>query len=683
VVKGVGPRTEAVLGQMGLVTVRDLLFHAPVRYEDRRHVVAVSDLAEGETAVILATVAHARSGRTRSRIALVEARLEDETGSVRAVWFRQPWLARILQPGVRAFFRGKLTVKGSKRFLSSPEVEVVPGEGDRDPERFGTLVPVYPLATVMGGGRLRALIGAAVERFAHDVPEILGERDRERYEAGGVSQALLALHRPESPEAAAGARRRLALEEAYGLQAALLLLRRALARRRTPLDPIPQRVRARILAALPFILTPGQERAVEEILADLRRPAPMHRLLQGDVGCGKTAVAASVALAVAAGGEQSAFLAPTEILAWQHARSLQGLLDRFSPGQEVALLTGSTRARERKSILAGIKEGRHPILVGTHALLSPEVRFAGLRLLVVDEQQRFGVRQRLEARPEGRSVDVLVMTATPIPRSLALTLFADLDHTIIPDRPAGTGRVLTRRVPRSKIAALLRFLGKRIEQGERAYVVCPLVEESEVLDLRAAVETAKKLGEGPLGGHGIGLLHGRLDDAEKREVLESFRRGDVKILVSTLVVEVGVDVQEATVMVVLDADRFGLAQLHQLRGRVGRGSRPGYCFLLPTPGGDGKERLAVLESCSDGFRIAEEDLRLRGVGSLLGLAQHGLCDLQFVDPIRDIEMVAEVRRSVTRRLEEDPRLQAKENRGLRDTVLAILRKGGLDYLRVG
>lgn len=687
--RGVGPALQERLANIGIRVVRDLLFHFPLRYEDRRVPTLLASLvhAEEKKCTVIATVLSVRSRRVPGRGVLVDARVEDESGRGEVLWFRQPYVAQSLKAGDRVYFYGTWkegTRRGSLAQATNPEFErIVEG---RSPKAFGGLVPHYPRSQELGRGRLRSLVADAVRIYGSVVPEILLAEERERERLPTMAEALGFVHRPRDWEEVERGRRRLAVEEVYPLQTALVLLRAAsTGSRRRPLSVAPE-TRAQIESLFPFELTSGQKKCVEEILEDLEKSWPMNRLLQGDVGSGKTAVAACAIFAVVREGGQVALMVPSELLAHQHWELLRSWLPRSSAsgGEErVGLLTGNVRGGKRRELASGVASGEIAVVVGTQALLSADLAYRDLRLVVIDEQHRFGVGQRLRLRPDGETVDTLVLSATPIPRSLALTLFGDLDHSKIEGRPPGRSPVKTRSVTRDQIVPMLQFIRERVSEGERAFFICPLVSDGEGSELQAAESLRDRLARGAFRDRTVGVVHGRQSDEEKQRVFEEFRRGGIEVLVATVVVEVGVDVPEATVMVILNAERFGLAQLHQLRGRVGRGEKPGYCFLLSSEGEEDEARLQVLVTSQDGFRIAEEDLRIRGTGSFSGMRQHGWCEFRVLDPIKEGKLIREVRGWAQTRIENDPRLARRANHDLRVQVLDLARRGGLDLVRIG
>jgi ATP-dependent DNA helicase RecG len=670
VLRGVGDRRAASLSELGITSVLDLLTHYPRRYLDRTRQAAVAELGVGEEALILARVQGVHQRRTRQRRPLVELDVDDGTGLLRVVFFNQAWRARQLPVGTQAVFFGKLDTYRGRRQVTNPVVDLV---GDRT----GRIIAVYPSSEKAGVSSwdLAQWVEEALERagcFADPVPvEALGPLD-----LMARADAFRAIHRPDSLDEQRRGRRRLAFDELLRLQLEVGMRRRAVERearaiRHVTAGPDGTSLVASFVADLPFELTGAQRRAVAEISADLAGPRPMHRLLQGDVGSGKTVVAAATLLVAVQGGHQGALMAPTEVLAEQHALGLRGLLGQLAvpdpatlTGERplgVALLTSRTPAAERSRTLGALAAGDVDLVIGTHALLTEDVRFADLGVVVIDEQHRFGVEQRAALRAKGRQgggsdPDLLVMTATPIPRTAAMVVYGDLDVTELDELPPGRAPVSTEWSRGPEDAAAWERVRAEVGEGHRAYVVCPLVDGSERVQARSATEEFERLGRDVLDGLRLGLLHGQMRPAEKEAVMGRFRRGEVEVLVATTVVEVGVDVPEATVMVVEDAERFGIAQLHQLRGRVGRCELPSWCYFLSaseTP--DAAARLSALEQSSDGFALAEVDLELRGEGAIMGTRQKGRSDLRLASLRRgDRPLVAEARQVAEAVLDEDP-----------------------------
>ena len=668
---GIGVKTAARLATMGLLVARDLVHHYPRDYLDYAHLVRIGDLEEGRTATIVATVQRSASyTSTRNRnLSVLDLQLRDVTGSVRVARFfagRRFASTGWLKAQQRAFPVGATVavsglVKPGARGLTfaDPLIEVLEGPAGtvRSPE-IGRLVPVYPLTEGLTADRLRRCI-ATVLPSVGGWPDPIDAPVRERLDLPPRHEALQQMHRPSCRDSLARARRRLVLEELLLLQLGLGLRRLRLQRRDAMPLVLAERetdLLARFRALLPFPLTAAQERVLGEIRADLRRSRPMARLLQGDVGCGKTVVAVAAVLSAIGGGAQAALMVPTEVLAEQHFRRITDWMAQLHVS--CALLTGSTPARRRRQLLTDLANGQLQLLVGTHALLEDPVRFARLGLVVVDEQHRFGVRQRDRLLAKGSHPHLLTMTATPIPRTLALTLHGDLDVSVIDTLPPGRRPVTTRVLKASQRERAWRLVRREVAEGRRAYVVLPLVEESETLEVRSAVEEHRRLCREEFPDIGVGLLHGRLSAEDKLTAIEAFASGRTQVLVSTTVVEVGVDVPQASVMVIDHAERFGLAQLHQLRGRVGRGADASHCLLIDSSGqAIARQRLEVLAGSSDGFEIAEMDLRLRGPGQVLGTRQSGLPDLALASLSEDGPLLEEARGEARRILNEDPLLE--------------------------
>jgi len=647
--KGVGPQRARLLSRLGIVSVGDLLYHIPRRYEDRTLYRPVKAYQDGELAAAEGEVVAVQETRARSGITVLRAALRNQWGIFYAVWFNQPYLKRLLKVGSRLTVTGKVRHAFGVTEVQVSEFEA--GEGE-DGLNTGRIVPIYPLTEKLSQRTLRAVVFGALQSEAA-VPEILPPQVLQRHRLYDRKRALFAVHFPESMAEAEAGQRRLVFEELFLLQVALFRRRRRIAAVEKQYRCGPDGPKVQVLKErLPFTLTPAQERAWQEISRDMEKPRPMHRLLQGDVGSGKTVVAALALAKAAENGLQGALMAPTEILAEQHYLNLRSLLEPV--GIKVALLTGGLKREERLRRLRAVAQGKLEVAVGTHALIQEEVEFRQLGIAVIDEQHRFGVRQREFLRAKGNHPDVLVMTATPIPRTLALTLYGDLDLTVIDTLPPGRQPAKTVWLKSAELGRVYRFIRSEVEAGRQAYFVCPLIEESEQLSAQAAVKLAEELAK-VFPDFPVGILHGRLKLEEKESVMADFRSNKVKILVSTTVVEVGVDIPNATVMVIFDADRFGLAQLHQLRGRVGRGKHPAYCILVAdrtTP--EAAARLKALATLSDGFALAEEDLRLRGPGEFFGTRQSGLPELKVANLLRDHGLLELARREAELFLAEDP-----------------------------
>jgi len=666
----VGDKKAEALEDAGIYTILDLLTHYPRRYVDRTTQAAIRDVKDGEMATIVATVKRSSARRTRQGRTMVNIDVFDGSSYLRCTFFNQPWRAKQLPVGTEVLLFGKIDRYQGTRQMANPVVDLVGN-------RTGRIVPVYPQSEKSGlttwelSDRIEEALGRLTEKHGGLV-DPLPTTWREHLALVGRDWAMHHIHFPESMAAAQAARKRLAFDELLRLQVILVMRKRAIEREATGIrHQVEGDLVTRFRNGLPFPLTDAQERAIGEISRDLAGPHPMHRLLQGDVGAGKTVVAVAALLTGVQGGYQGAFMAPTEVLAEQHHLGVRALLSGLQVPDEgtlegerplrVALLTNRTTASERARLHAGLADGSVDILIGTHALLTEQVVFHALGVVVIDEQHRFGVEQRSALRQKGAHgevPDVLVMTATPIPRTAAMTVYGDLDSTVLDELPPGRTPITTRwaRGPLEETVAWDRV---RSEVGQRhqAYVVCPLVEESERVQARSATDELERLRSGELAGLRLGLLHGQLPAKDKESVMGAFRAGELDVLVATTVIEVGVDVANATVMVIEDADRFGMAQLHQLRGRVGRASAASWCYLLgagSTP--EGEERLKAIERSTDGFELAEVDLELRGEGTILGTRQKGATDLKLASLRRDKDLVRQAREVAFDIVDRDPAL---------------------------
>ncbi len=666
--RGVGDKKRASLAAVGIDTVLDVVTTYPRRWVDRTNEARIADLVPGEEALVLATVRSVTKRVTRNRRTMVNVNVGDGSGRMEVVFFNQPWRERQLKEGLQIALFGKADTYRGGLQMANPIVDLI---GDRT----GKIVPIYPqsekaqLNTWELAGWVEESLRRCRERgIADPVPDAV----RERLGLIGRAEALHAIHEPDSMREKDEARRRLAFDELLRVQLVLVLRKRELERSSKGLShEVGGDLVRRFHEALPYALTDAQVRTIAEIEIDLASPHPMHRLLQGDVGAGKTLVAVSTLLAAVQGGHQGALMAPTEVLAEQHAtgvRALLGDLEVPDPGNlfgdrplRVELLTNRVTGSERKDVLAGLADGTVDIVIGTHALIQEGVDFHSLGAVVVDEQHRFGVEQRAALRDKstGHVPDVLVMTATPIPRTAAMTVYGDLDVSVLDELPPGRTPILTKWANGPLLEVeVWADVRHEVDAGRQAYVVCPLIDESEKLEVASAEETFLRLQQGELAGLRLGLLHGRLTSTEKEMTMDLFRAGQLDVLVATTVIEVGVDVPNATIMVVLDADRFGIAQLHQLRGRVGRGEHPSTCWLVTQEHEGGNARVEALVASTDGFELAEVDLDLRGEGTLMSTSQKGRSDLKLASLRRDRELVALAREAAFDIVDADPGLAA-------------------------
>ena len=682
--RGASPNTLRLLRRLGTETVGDLIYLFPHRHNDFGNVCKVSELQPGQDQTVIVSVWEASESRRGPRRRSTQAVLGDETGNVRAIWFNNPYLVKTLGPGTQLVISGRVGLFRGQPVFESPEYELL--QGQEQLVHTGRLVPVYPSVERLPQRTLRRMVKQALDAGIGRVEEFLPADLLDRTRLQGLQAAIAQAHYPDTMQDWAVARRRLGFDELFLMQVAVLRRKRAwqedaggipLDARDTPLDGF--------LASLPFRLTGAQRRSLDEILGDLGQDRPMSRLLQGDVGSGKTVVATAVMLLAAFRGYQAMLMVPTEILAEQHFSTISRLasaapesreeehiaavaVDGASSPINIGLLLGSMAKKTKRAVHEAITAGEVDVLIGTHTLLQSGVEVPNLALVVVDEQHRFGVMQRATLREKGRRPHLLAMSATPIPRSLALTMYGDLDISAIDELPPGRRRIRTRWVEPERRAAAYEFIRREVASGRQAFIVFPLIDESEAVHARAANEEYQRLSADVFPDLRLGLLHGRMALREREPVMERFQGGDLDVLLSTAVVEVGIDVPNATVMLIDGADRFGLAQLHQFRGRVGRGEHQGYCLLLSdSPGAEARERLKILERVDDGFQLAEEDLRLRGPGDYLGTRQSGLPDLR-VASITDLDLLALARREATRVLDADPELSAGENSLLAERI---------------
>ncbi len=683
-VKGVGPKRAQQLARLGIHTVEDLLYHLPFRYQDRRELRTIRDLATGEEgATVGQLVRMERRFMGRRRRWVLEGVIRDETGFLFLMWYHQHrYFQQKYHVGQRVLLFGKvdLGLKGGK-WMIHPEMELVDEE-----DQTARILPIYNKTTEMTVAAMRRLVHGAVEAYADLVPTSIPPECSARLDLMDLSAALRYLHMPPADadlkplnEVTSDAHRAVVFDELFYLQLGMALRRRSMVKE-DGLSIVPGMLSTRLREVLPFRLTGAQERVLEAIQRDMAAPHPMNRLVQGDVGSGKTMVALSAAMAALDSGFQVAFMAPTELLAEQHFRTLHPLAEALQVS--IALLTGETK--RKPELYESLERGEIEIVVGTHALIQEGVRFRQLGLAIVDEQHRFGVMQRAALRRHGANPDMLLMTATPIPRTLALTLYGDLEVSVIDELPPGRKPVATHVFHEGDRQQAYGLVKDHLDRGQQAYVVYPLVEESEKSDLKAATNMAEELAGGVFRDYRVALLHGRMKSEDKDEVMGRFQDGEAQLLVSTTVIEVGIDVPNATVMLIEHAERFGLSQLHQLRGRVGRGQAASVCLLLAqyTPADEALRRLQVMADSNDGFRIAEADLALRGPGEFLGTRQSGLPDFRVANIVRDSRILEAARQEAQAWLAKDPELRSPASRRMR-AILEDRWAGRLELARVG
>lgn len=663
-VKGVGPKVAPLYDKLGIATARDLLYHFPRRYEDRRHLPPIRQAKPGQFVTVRGSISYVESRPSRGRAAPVKCILNDGTGQMVLVWFNQPWIAKKLrETNGELIAYGLVKDGGHAMEMHSPEWEVI--DPDDDADGFTRIVPVYGLTDGLAQKSIRRAAFQAVEAYADRLDEPLPSTIREAHKLSGITWAVKCMHRPEEILEIAQARRRIAFDEFLAIQLVVQMRRAATQQEPGIRFDWDENLKQDIQEILPFELTSAQQRVIQDIWDDMKKSMPMNRLVQGDVGSGKTVVAACAMLAAVRSGYQAVLMAPTEILAEQHAASLNRLFNPLNIAVELVL--GKQGAKERRRALGSIESGQARIVVGTHALIQEGVSFQNLGLAVIDEQHRFGVLQRLALRQKSDIVpDILVMTATPIPRTLSMTVYGDLDVSIIDELPPGRKPIKTHWKPPTARESVYESVRKLLHEGRQAFFVCPMIAESEKLQTQAAVDLHYRLSNGTFRNFRVGLLHGQMKPAEKEGVMDLFRKHELDVLVSTVVIEVGVDVPNATVMVIEDANRFGLSQLHQIRGRVGRGEQQSYCILIAdATTDDARDRMEVMVATQDGFRIAEEDMRLRGPGDLLGTRQSGNLDLKVADLIRDLGILEEAKSVAGKIIAGDPHLASAENIRLR------------------
>lgn len=680
--KGVGPAAAKLFARLNIQTVRDILFHLPSGYIDRTFIKPIEDCELGEDATVAGEIIKVQKKSIRPTFA--KAIVRGKTGEVEAVWFNQPYIADSLSKGFQVILSGK--VDFYKRLqMKNPEFEIVEGDLFAETENIVSksqrILAKYPLTEGLRQNVVRNAVNQALADCADELRDVVPKHVLKKRNLMKISDAMKTLHAPTAMSELLPARERLVYEEFFLMQIGLSLRKRRLKQTRGWAFKVDDGLQKRILARYPFKLTGAQDKSIAEIVGDMTSELPMNRLIQGDVGSGKTAVALYAMLVAIANRAQVALMAPTEILAEQHYLTMQSLLE--GSRVRVELLVGGMNASERKDLLADVGRGDVQMLIGTHALIQGGVQFKRLGLIVVDEQHKFGVLQRTKLLNKGFNPDALVMTATPIPRTLSLTVYGDLDVSVIDEMPPGRMPVKTSVVPESKRHEAYDFIRKKVQAGQQVYVICPLVDESEELDLKSATETAQRMREEIFPDLRVDLIHGRLKVGEKDEVMKRFRNGEIDVLVATVVIEVGVDIPNATTMVIEHAERFGLAQLHQLRGRIGRGREQSYCLLFAEPTTeDAQRRLSIMAKTSDGFMIAEEDLAIRGPGEFFGTKQHGLPELRVANIIEDFKILQQARSDAFELVAADVNLAMPEHSLLRTFVNDFLAEK-MDLIRIG
>lgn len=670
--KGVGPQRKKVFERLGVETVEDLLYFFPRRYEDRRQMTPLAKLKIGEWQTVTGKILNhsgRRSWYTKKHV--YEMELGDETSRVFCVWFNRPYLDRYFKLGQQVIVYGKVDLYKDRFQIVSPDYEIITDDEEDKALSVGRIVPVYPMTRGMTQRSLRKSAKQCLEKYVANLQDVLPYSIRKKYALSNLVKSLWNIHFPESLEDQVTAYRRVSFEEFFLFQISVLLRRQSIVTKDGIAHAISDEFCRDFERLFSFVLTQSQKDVIKEVAKDLKSNSPMHRLLQGDVGCGKTVVAFFGCLVSVRNGHQAAIMAPTEILARQHYENLLKVLSS-SPFSDVraCLLISDQDTKSRARLLSEVQQGTIDIVIGTHALIQDAVNFRSLSFVVIDEQHKFGVRQRALLSAKGKNPDVLVMTATPIPRTLCLTLYGDLDVSTINEIPPGRGNLRTALFAQQDAGKAYEIVRQAVARGEQAYIVYPIIDESEDLDLKSAQEMYKTLQKGELKGFRLGLLHGQMKKQQTQDVMRQFLNKELDVLVATTVLEVGVDVPNATVMVVEHADRFGLAQLHQLRGRIGRGALDAQCVLtadLATP--QAQARLEVLLSTRDGFQIAQQDLLIRGPGEFFGRHQHGLNELRIANPQTQLDILEEARQEAIGILAKDPKLSGVNHAIIQKTIL--------------
>ncbi len=668
-VKGVGPARKKLFANLGIENIEDLLYFFPRRYEDRRQMTPFNQLKAGEfqtvSGKVLARGGH-RSWFTKKHV--YETAIGDDTGRLFCVWFNQPFLENYFKVGEQVVVYGKVEVYKNRLQMVSPEYELI--SKDDESLSVGRIVPIYSLTRGISQRYLRKVIKACLTSYGLELRDVLPSSIRQKFSLSNLSQSISNIHFPESLEIQKQSYERIAFEEFFFFQVSVILRRLSIVHKKGISHAIAEDFLERFIHSFPFELTGAQIRVIKELAEDMKRESPMLRMLQGDVGSGKTLVALFGCVAAFQNGWQSVFMAPTEILARQHFEVIQKMVEN-GPFKEmrIALLVSNLKKEQKEKIYREVQNGEIHLLIGTHALLEEQVQFKRLSFVVIDEQHKFGVRQRALLSDKGTNPDVLVMTATPIPRTLCLTLYGDLDVSMIDELPPGRGKIQTRLFYQNQAADVYKLLRQMVEKGCQAFIVYPIIEESASLDLKAAVASFKHFEQNEFKGLSLGLVHGQMNRKENQLVMDKFKNKEIDILVATTVVEVGVDVPNATVMVIEHAERFGLAQMHQLRGRIGRGEKDSVCFLIADPTTEeAQARLRAILSTTDGFKIAEEDLAIRGPGQFFGRHQHGLNELRIANPATQLDILELARKEALALTSADPQLKLGANRTVKEVV---------------
>lgn len=668
-IKGVGPDRLKLLKRLGISTVKDCLWYFPLRYEDRSNLSPISLLRLDEYQTIKGKVLTSSIFSTKKGMNIFQLAVGDDTGKIYALWFRQPYMKRYFEDGDTVILYGK--VQRTKRLqIVHPEYEIIREDESKDELiHTGRIVPIYPLASGVNQRRLRSIIKHAVNQYSGYTDETMPTNIQARQKLLDLRSAIRNIHFPVNDRQNREARRRLIFDE-------FLLLQMALAIKRYKMKFAPEgrahnvegKLQEEFLKILPFELTSAQKKTIEDIKKDMSSSKPMHRLIQGEVGSGKTAVSCYGLLLTVANNHQGAIMVPTEILARQHYLTISNLFS--SLGIRVVLLINGLKSADKREALELIESGEADIVVGTHSLIQQAIAFKDLGLIVIDEQHKFGVEQRAFLKSKTKNPDIMVMTATPIPRTMAMTLYGDMDISVMDELPQGKRDVQTLCVDGSSLENVYDFVKEQLKSGRQAYIVCPVIDESQALKSEGAAKMYERLRDEVFKGFKVGLIHGRLSDDEKPGVMKKFKKGKIDILVATTIIEVGIDIPNASVMVIENAERFGLSQLHQLRGRIGRGKFKSYCILVSDAGGEvAQQRLEVMTKTEDGFRIAEEDLNIRGPGDLFGKRQHGLPELRLGNLASDVDILEQARKEAFALISEDPDLKEERHQKIKAVLV--------------
>jgi len=672
--KGIGPKKARVISSLGINDIEDLLYYFPRRYEDRTSLSAIAGLKQGEAQTVRARVLtkNERQSLRRRGFSILEIMVGDESGRIFCVWFNQPYLAGYFKPGTNLILHGRVEGYAGRLQMNSPEFEILESEAD-DALNTGRIVPVYSLPPGITQRNWRQTVKLAIDEYLPGMHDFLTYDIRSRHNLLNLAKSIVNIHFPQGAGLQREAYRRLAFEEFFIFQLPLAL-RKSRRKEKQGIAHLAEGILSRdFIAGLPFELTTAQKSVMEEIKADMASPKPMQRLLQGDVGSGKTVVATAAALIAVQGGYQAAMMVPTEILARQHYEKISSQVSELKVREKkikIAILVSGMDKKAKERTYRDIGGGKIDLVIGTHAILEEKLRFSRLGMVVIDEQHKFGIGQRALLPAKGAAPDVLIMTATPIPRTLAITLYGDLDISVINELPSGRLPVETLLFAQGEVRRAYELAREQLKCGYQVYIIYPVIEESYALDIAGARKMYEELKAGEFKEFRLGLIHGRLKQKEQEEIMKGFQNRQIDVLVSTTVLEVGIDVANATCMIVEHAERFGLSQLHQLRGRVGRGSAKSLCVLVSdSPTTESRQRLEAMVRHSDGFRLSEEDLKLRGPGEFFGRRQHGLSELRIGNPLSQTQLLKKAREEAIRLVGVDPNLENKQNMAIKERLL--------------